>query len=149
MNQKFLDLAFKYAKKAYDLGEIPIGAVIVKDNKVISYGYNTKEKNNNVLKHAELIAIEKASKKLKNWRLDGCDIYITLDPCPMCASAIHQARINNIYSALNNSDSKNLDIINNIFKKDKTNPKTNFISNVSRETSKELLNNFFNTKRDK
>lgn len=149
MNQKFLDLAFKYAKKAYDLGEIPIGAVIVKDNKVISYGYNTKEKNNNVLKHAELIAIEKASKKLKNWRLDGCDIYITLDPCPMCASAIHQARINNIYSALNNSDSKNLDIINNIFKKDKTNPKTNFISNVSRETSKELLNNFFNAKRDK
>ena len=149
MNQKFLDLAFKYAKKAYDLGEIPIGAVIVKDNKVISYGYNTKEKNNNVLKHAELIAIEKASKKLKNWRLDGCDIYITLDPCPMCASAIHQARINNIYSALNNSDSKNLDIINNIFKKDKTSPKTNFISNVSRETSKELLNNFFNAKRDK
>ena len=149
MNQKFLDLAFKYAKKAYNLGEIPIGAVIVKDNKVISYGYNTKEKNNNVLKHAELIAIEKASKKLKNWRLDGCDIYITLDPCPMCASAIHQARINNVYSALNNSDSKNLDIINNIFKKDKTNPKTNFISNVSRETSKELLNNFFNTKRDK
>jgi len=149
MNQKFLDLAFKYAKKAYDLGEIPIGAVIVKDNKVISYGYNTKEKNNNVLKHAELIAIEKASKKLNNWRLDGCDIYITLDPCPMCASAIHQARINNVYSALNNSNSKNLDIINNIFEKDKTNPKTNFISNVSRETSKELLNDFFSIKRDK
>jgi len=149
MNQKFLDLAFKYAKKAYDLGEIPIGAVIVKDNKVISYGYNTKEKNNNVLKHAELIAIEKACKKLNNWRLDGCDIYITLDPCPMCASAIHQARINNVYSALNNSNSKNLDIINNIFEKDKTNPKTNFISNVSRETSKELLNDFFSIKRDK
>ena len=149
MNQKFLDLAFKYAKKAYELGEIPIGAVIVKDNRIISYGYNTKEKNNNVLKHAELIAIEKASKKLNNWRLDGCDIYITLDPCPMCASAIHQARINNVYSALNNSDSKNLEIINNIFKKDRTNPKTNFISNVSRETSIKILNSFFATKRDK
>ena len=149
MNQKFLDLAFKYAKKAYELGEIPIGAVIVKDNRIISYGYNTKEKNNNVLKHAELIAIEKASKKLNNWRLDGCDIYITLDPCPMCASAIHQARINNVYSALNNSDSKNLEIINNIFKKDRTNPKTNFISNVSHETSIKILNSFFATKRDK
>jgi len=149
MNQKFLDLAFKYAKKAYELGEIPIGAVIVKDNRIISYGYNTKEKNNNVLKHAELIAIEKASKKLNNWRLDGCDIYITLDPCPMCASAIHQARINNVYSAANNSDSKNLEIINNIFKKDRTNPKTNFISNVSRETSIKILNSFFATKRDK
>ena len=149
MNQKFLDLAFKYAKKAYELGEIPIGAVIVKDNRIISYGYNTKEKNNNVLKHAELIAIEKASKKLNNWRLDGCDIYITLDPCPMCASAIHQARINNVYSALSNSDSKNLEIINNIFKKDRTNPKTNFISNVSRETSIKILNSFFATKRDK
>ena len=149
MNKKFLDLAFKYAKKAYNLGEIPVGAVIVKDNKIISYGYNKKEKEHNVLKHAELIAIEKASKKLGNWRLDGCDIYITLDPCPMCASAIHQARINNVYSALNNSDSENLDIIKRIFKKDKTNPKTDFVSNVSRETSKEILNSFFDTKRDK
>lgn len=149
MNKKFLDLAFKYAKKAYNLGEIPVGAVIVKDNKIISYGYNKKEKDHNVLRHAELIAIEKASKKLCNWRLDGCDIYITLDPCPMCASAIHQARISNVYSALNNSDSENLDIIKRIFKKDKTNPKTNFVSNVSRETSKEILNSFFDTKRDK
>ena len=149
MNKKFLDLAFKYAKKAYNLGEIPVGAVIVKDNKIISYGYNKKEKDHNVLRHAELIAIEKASKKLCNWRLDGCDIYITLDPCPMCASAIHQARISNVYSALNNSDSKNLDIIKRIFKKDKTNPKTNFVSNVSRETSKAILNSFFDTKRDK
>ncbi len=149
MNTKFLDLAFKYAKKAYDLGEIPVGAVIVKDNKVISYGYNMKEKHNNVLKHAELVAIEKASKKLNNWRLDNCDIYITLDPCPMCASAIHQARINNVYAALNNADDKNLKLIKNIFEKDKTNPKTNFVSNVSRETSKEILNSFFNRKRDK
>ncbi len=149
MNKKFLDLAFKYAKKAYNLGEIPVGAVIVKDNEIISYGYNKKEKDHNVLRHAELIAIEKASKKLCNWRLDGCDIYITLDPCPMCASAIHQARISNVYSALNNSDSENLDIIKRIFKKDKTNPKTNFVSNVSRETSKEILNSFFDTKRDK
>ena len=149
MNQKFLDLAFKYAKKAYDLGEIPIGAVIVKDNKVVSYAYNIKEKRKNVLKHAEIIAIEKASKKLNNWRLDDCDIYITLDPCPMCASAIHQARIKNVYSALNNSDENNIRIIEEIFKKDKTNPKTNFITNVSRETSKELLNSFFNIKRDK
>ena len=149
MNQEFLDLAFEYAKKAYDNDEVPIGAVIVKDNEIISYGYNSKEKDNSILKHAELIAIESASKKLNNWRLNDCDIYITLDPCPMCASAIKQARIKNVYSALNNQDDNNLKIISEIFKTDTTNSGVNFITNLAVDKSKKLLNSFFKKQRNR
>ena len=149
MNRKFLDLAFKYAEKAYKNNEVPIGAVIVKDNKVIGYGYNQKEKKNSVLEHAEIIAIRMASKKLNNWRLDDCDIYVTLDPCPMCASAIKQARIKNIYSALSNLDKENEKVVVDILKSDKTNPEVTLISNIEPDKSKKILNSFFNIKRDK
>ena len=148
MNQKFLDLAFELANKAFNLDEIPIGAVIVKDNKIIGCGYNQKEFNNSVLKHAELIAIEEASKNLNNWRLDDCDIYVTLDPCPMCASAIKQARIKNVYSALNNTDEKYLEIIEKIFIGDNTNPSVKFISNLAVDKSKNLLTSFFKKQRN-
>ena len=149
MNRKFLDLAFKYAEKAYRNNEVPIGAVIVKNNEVIGYGYNQKEKKNSVLEHAEIMAIRKASKRLNNWRLDDCDIYVTLDPCPMCASAIKQSRINNIYSALSNLDKENEKVVVDILKKDKTNPEVNLISNIEPDKSKNILNSFFNIKRDK
>lgn len=149
MNRKFLDLAFKYAEKAYKNNEVPIGAVIVKNNEVIGYGYNQKEKKNSVLEHAEIMAIRKASKRLNNWRLDDCDIYVTLDPCPMCASAIKQSRIKNIYSALSNLDKENEKVVVDILKKDKTNPEVNLISNIEPDKSKNILNSFFNIKRDK
>lgn len=148
MNRKFLDMAFELAEKAYNLNEVPIGAVIIKNDEVIGCGYNQKESTNSVLKHAELIAIEEASKNLNNWRLDDCDIYITLDPCPMCASAIKQARIKNVYSALNNTDDSYLEIINKIFVGDNTNPSVNFISNLDVDKSKNLLNSFFKKQRN-
>ena len=149
MNRKFLDLAFKYAEKAYKNNEVPIGAVIVKDNEVIGYGYNQKEKKNSVLEHAEIIAIRMASKRLNNWRLDDCDIYVTLDPCPMCASAIKQSRIKNIYSALSNLNTENEKVVVDILKRDKTNPEVNLISNIEPDKSKKILNSFFSIKRDK
>ena len=148
MNRKFLDLAFELANKAFTLDEVPIGAIIVKDNEIIGCGYNQKESNNSVLKHAELIAIEEASKNLNNWRLDDCNIYVTLDPCPMCASAIKQARIKNVYSALNNTDESYFEIINNIFVGDNTNPSVNFTSNLDVDKSKNLLNSFFKKQRN-
>ena len=148
MNRKFLDMSFELAEKAYNLDEVPIGAVIIKNDVVIGCGYNKKESNNSVLKHAELIAIEEASKNLNNWRLDDCDIYITLDPCPMCASAIKQARIKNVYSALNNTDESYFEIINNIFVGDNTNPSVNFTSNLDVDKSKNLLNSFFKKQRN-
>ena len=100
MKYEFMQEAIKQAKKAYELDEVPIGAVIVKDNKVIAVGYNQKNKLNNVLKHAEIIAIEQAQQKLNNWRLNDCEIYVTLEPCPMCASAIQQSRIEKVYYGL-------------------------------------------------
>ncbi|MBQ6323310.1 MAG: nucleoside deaminase [Bacilli bacterium] len=149
MNLEFMNLAFFYAEKAFLNNEVPIGAVIVKDGEVISYGYNNKEHKNTVLGHAELIAIKSAEKKLNNWRLDGCDLYVTLDPCPMCASAIKQSRIANVYSALSNSDSNNSEIINKIFLGDNTNPSVNFLSDLQSERAKKKLNSFFEKQRKK
>ncbi len=83
--------------KAIKNNEVPIAAVIVKDNKIIGEGYNKINKENNILNHAEIIAIKKASKKLKNWRLEDCDIYITLEPCSMCKEIIKKSRIKNVY----------------------------------------------------
>ena len=97
MNEKYMKIALKEAIKSYKKGEVPIGCVIVYKNKIIAKTHNLKEKKKNSLYHAELIAINKATKKIKNWRLDGCDIYVTMQPCPMCASAINQSRLSNIY----------------------------------------------------
>lgn len=92
----FIREAIKRAKKAALLGEVPIGAVIVKDNKIISSGYNLREKKSNALLHAEIIAINRACKKLGVWRLQDCTLYVTLEPCPMCAGAVINSRIKRI-----------------------------------------------------
>lgn len=97
INEKFMKEALKEAKKAYDKLEIPVGVVIVKDNKIIGRAHNLKEEKKNAVKHAEILAIEKASKKLNNWRLIDCEMYVTLEPCPMCAGAILNSRINKVY----------------------------------------------------
>ena len=147
MQQKYLDLAFKCAKKAFDNNEVPIGAVIVKNDEIISYSYNRKEFDNCCTSHAEILAIQEASNRLNNWRLDDCEIYVTLDPCPMCASAIKQSRISTVYSALSNSDSNNDIIIKEIFKCDKVNPSVKFITNLDINKSKLILNKFFKEQR--
>lgn len=99
MNDKeyFMKEALKEAKKAYKKLEVPVGVVIVKDNEIIARGHNQKEMRNNPIKHAEIIAIEKACKKLNNWRLNDCEMYVTLEPCPMCAGAIINSRIKKVY----------------------------------------------------
>ena len=94
--RKFMDLALKEARRASEEGEVPIGAVIVRDGKVIARGRNRIEKERDATRHAEIIAIERASKKLKNWRLTGCALYVTVEPCPMCASAATLARVDRI-----------------------------------------------------
>lgn len=93
----FMKQALKEAQKAYSKGEVPIGAIIVKEGKIISRGHNLKETKKDTVKHAEIIAIEKASKKLDSWRLKDCDVYITMEPCPMCMGAIINSRIRKIY----------------------------------------------------
>ena len=132
MKEKFMELALKEAKKAYKHKEVPVGAVIVKNGKVISKAYNLVEKRKNATLHAEIIAISKASKKLKNWRLNDCEMYVTLEPCVMCMSAIELSRIKKIYflveknkeiniqkdkySYINYKNDEYLNLIQNFFK---------------------------------
>ena len=94
---KYMDIAIKLAEKAYEMDEIPVGAVIVKDNKIVSKGYNNRHSKNNVLGHAEVIAILKAQKKLNSWRLTECEMYVTLKPCELCEKIIKEARISKVY----------------------------------------------------
>jgi tRNA(adenine34) deaminase len=97
MNIEFMKLALQEARTAYKKDEVPVGAVLVCDGKVISTGYNKREKKQNALLHAEIIAINKACKKLKSWRLENCELYVTLEPCSMCAGAIINSRIKTVY----------------------------------------------------
>lgn len=148
-NEKYMNMAIEEAKKALKLGEVPVGCVIVYDNNVIGTGYNQKERYQLVTKHAELIAIEMASKTIQNWRLNNCDIYITLEPCPMCASAIKQARINNVYCGISNLDTNNLFIVNKIFEKDKINNGVQIYNNLAVDKTRLLLQSFFKNQRKK
>lgn len=96
-DERFMREAIKQAKKAAKLGEMPVGAVIVRNGEIISRGYNKRETKKNALLHAEIIAVERACKKLGGWRLPECEIYVTLEPCPMCAGAILNSRIDRVY----------------------------------------------------
>lgn len=97
MKKLFLEKAIEEAKKAITLDEVPVGAIIVKNNEIIASGYNLKESTNDPTAHAEIIAIKKAAKVLGSWRLSGCEMYVTLEPCTMCAGAIVQSRISKLY----------------------------------------------------
>lgn len=101
MDKKFMEMALSLATKAYQDGEVPVGAVIVKDGKVISRARNMRESKQNALCHAEILAIDKACQKLHSFRLDGCEIYVTLEPCPMCAGAISNARLSTVIFGAN------------------------------------------------
>ena len=111
---KYMLLALNEAKKAYDNNEVPVGAVIVKNDKVLSRAYNRKEQLKCSLEHAELIAIKEACGKVDNWRLIDSTLYVTLEPCPMCASAIKQSRINRIVYLLDNKNENIQRIVNEI-----------------------------------
>ena len=145
---KFMKEAIKEAKKALLIDEVPIGCVIVKDNKIIARGHNVRESKNSPIGHAEIEAINKASKKLKSWRLEGCDIYITLEPCIMCSGAIIQSRIENIYFGA--SDPKGGAIISSINVLDAKNinhhPKVH--EGILKEECSSLISDYFKNKRE-
>ncbi len=128
--EKYMELALLEAKKAYKKGDVPIGCVIVKDNKIIAKSHNTREKTNIVTNHAEIIAINKACKRLKNWRLIGCTIYVTKQPCDMCLSAIKQARMECLVYGTENDEKV-------------VNYKTKIINNVLKTECDDILKNFF------
>lgn len=136
-DEHYMKIALKLAKKAFSLNEIPVGCVIVKDGKIIGKGYNKKEREKSSTSHAEIIAIKKANKKLDNWRLDGCKIYITLEPCLMCAGAIKEARIDKIIFGA--YDKKNG---YSVYAKDLFSGKQ-IVSGLMEKESKKLLKIFF------
>ena len=139
----FMKEAIKEAKKAYNKKEAPIGAVIVYGNKIISRGYNLRENKKNSLMHAEIIAINKACKKLKSWRLDECDLYVTLEPCPMCAGAIIQSRIKNIFFGASDIKSGCAESKINLFEKGKFNHNVNVVGHILESECAQLLKDFF------
>ena len=135
--EKYMNIAIKLAQKAYKNGEIPVGAVIVKNGKIISKAYNKKENKKDCTKHAEILAIQKASKKSKNWRLIDCEIYITMEPCMMCAGAIEQSRISKIIYAVDNPNYGCSKLIKNV----------EIISGICEENCKKMVQDFFMKKR--
>ena len=137
MNEYYMKLAIQQAKKAYKYEEVPVGAVIVKNNKIIAKAYNKKEKTKNVTKHAEIIAILKACKKIKNWRLDDCEIYVTMEPCMMCCGAIEQSRIKKIIYGVKNENYGSTELLKNV----------KIISQVCEKECRELVQSFFKKRR--
>ena len=137
MNEYYMNIAITEAKKAYKYEEVPVGVVIVKDNKILAKAYNKKEKTKNVIKHAEIIAISKACRKLKNWRLENCTIYVTMEPCMMCSGAIEQSRIKKIVYGVKNENYGSTDQLKNV----------EIISQVCEKECRELVQSFFKKRR--
>ena len=136
----------KLITKAKDNNEVPIAALIVKNDKIISKSYNKVNKSNNILDHAEILVIKKVSKKLHNWRLDDCDLYVTLEPCLMCAGAILQARIKRVVFATKEPKFGVVESKMKIFD-EKFNHKVEVTGGVLEEKSSDLLKQFFKSKR--
>ena len=141
MNKKKMMLALNEAKKAYKFDEIPVGCVIFKGNEIIACGYNKKESQSNAILHAEMIAIEKACKKLKSWRLDDCVMFVTLEPCMMCMGAILESRIKTVYYGTKSKNEQMYDV-------DKLSKNIKLFNLNDNECSK-ILSDFFKNRRKK
>ncbi len=148
-DERFMKEALKQAKKAYDAGEVPIGAVIVCDGKIVGRGYNRRNTDRVSLAHAEITAIKKASKKLGDWRLEGCTIYITLEPCPMCAGAIVQSRIDRCVYACASDKAGSAGSVINLLDVKALNHQVECTQGILEDDCRELLQKFFKELRER
>ena len=142
-DEKFMREALRQAKKAYRLEEVPIGCVIVHEGKIIARGYNRRNTDKSTLSHAELNAIRKAAKKLGDWRIEECTMYVTLEPCPMCAGAIVQARIPRCVIGCMNPKAGCAGSVMNLLQTDGFNHQTDITTGVLEEECSEMLKQFF------
>jgi tRNA(adenine34) deaminase len=151
MNQdeKYMKEAIKQAKKAWKIGEVPIGCVIVYEDKIIARGYNRRKIDKNTLSHAELNAIRKASKVMGDWRLEDCTLYVTLEPCQMCAGAIVQARIPRVVIGCMNEKAGCAGSILNLLQVPQFNHQVEVTYQVMEETCSTMLKDFFKELRQK
>ncbi len=142
-DEKYMKMALKQAQKAMELGEVPIGCVIVYENKVIGRGYNRRNTDKNTLSHAEITAINKASKKIGDWRLEGCTLYVTLEPCQMCSGAIVQARVDRVVMGTMNPKAGCAGSILNILQMEEFNHQVEITTGVLAEECTQILTSFF------
>ena len=146
MDEFYMQEALKEAKKAFNCGEVPIGAIIVENNKIITRAHNTKDNNNCAIFHAEINAIKEASKMKNNWRLNDCIMYVTLFPCPLCASAINQSRMCKvIYGAM--SDNANYELVDKILNDKNYGNPVEITGGILEEECSKILKEFFLKKR--
>ena len=148
VEERFMKEALKQAKLAEKKGETPVGAVIVKDGKIIARAHNLRESKKNALCHAEISAINKASKKLGGWRLIGCDLYVTLEPCPMCAGAIINSRIERVFFGAYDKKAGSISSVTNLFSLP-YNQSPEFQGGIMENECGEILTNFFKELRKK
>lgn len=146
--EKFMKEAIRQAKKAYALREVPIGCVIVYEGKIIARGYNRRNTDKNTTSHAEINAIRKASKKLGDWRLEGCTLYVTLEPCQMCAGAIVQARVTRVVIGSMNAKAGCGGSILNLLEMQEFNHQAEVERGVLQEECSEMLSAFFRKLRE-
>ena len=146
--EKYMKAAIRQARKARQAGEVPIGCVIVWNDKIIARGYNKRMKSKSVLGHAELEAIKKANKIAGDWRLDECEMYVTLEPCPMCAGAVVQSRIKNVYIGAMNPKAGCAGSILNILSEPRFNHQCTVETGVLAQECSRLLREFFSELRN-
>ena len=146
MNKNFMLEALGEAKKAYDEGEVPVGAVIVKDGEIIAKGHNQREQKQNALSHAEIECINTACKILNSWRLDGCELYVTLEPCPMCTGAIINSRIKTVVFGAFDLRAGSMDSVINLCDYP-YNHKPEIYGGILEDECKKILEDFFKEKR--
>lgn len=149
IQEKYMREALRQAKKAYALGEVPIGCVIVHEGKIIGRGYNRRNTDKNTLSHAEITAINKASKKIGDWRLEDCTLYVTLEPCQMCAGAIVQARIPEVVMGCMNPKAGCAGSILNILDMPEFNHQVAVTKGVLEEECSRMLKDFFTELRER
>lgn len=142
MKKEFMSRALLLAKKAYEAGEVPVGAVIVKDGEIIAEGYNMREQKQNALSHAEIECINKACDVLKSWRLETCELYVTLEPCPMCTGAIINSRIKTVVFGAYDLKAGSMDSVINLCDYP-YNHKPEIYGGIMEDECKEILENFF------
>ena len=143
MNEKYMKEAIKQAKKAASIGEVPIGCVIVYKDKIIGRGYNRRMTDKNALSHAELNAIKKANKVLDDWRLDDCEMYVTLEPCSMCAGALIQSRIKKVYIGTMDPKTGSCGSVFNLLKDYKFNHVVEIETGICKDECEKILKDFF------
>ena len=148
-DEKYMKEALRQAKKAASLGEVPIGCVIVQGDKIIARGYNRRKTDKNTLSHAELVAIRRASKVLGDWRLEGCRMYVTLEPCQMCSGALVQSRIDEVIIGCDNPKAGCAGSILNLLEEPRFNHQVKITRGVLEKEASDMLTTFFRELRER